>query len=880
MKVTSHSNISKTYLKEYKACDFKVKSIDLDFQLDPQLTRVRAFLDIKKISQGTKDLFLDGEDLKLTSLKFNDQTIEASDYEVTPKGLWIRNIQEDSFKITTEVEISPEKNLALEGLYLSGGILCTQNEPEGFRRITYFIDRPDNMSSYSVKLTADKDKYPVLLANGNCVEKGELDHNLHWTLWKDPFPKPCYLFALVAGRLGKIEDQFKTRSGHFIDLSIYCDLGYESQCHFAMESLKKAMKWDEDRFDLEYDLDQYMIVAVGSFNSGAMENKGLNIFNSALVLADQKTTTDNEYLNIEGVIGHEYFHNWTGNRVTCRDWFQLTLKEGLTVFRDQEFSADLNSRAVKRIKDVRRLQEVQFSEDASPMAHPIRPESYVQINNFYTATVYEKGAEVIRMIHTLVGEEGFQKGMKKYFELFDHQAVTTEDFIFSMKSTNPHFDDVLFQNWYIQSGTPCVKFNGSYNEKEKTYILSYTQENSGVQESNNNRRALFIPIKIGFIDKFGNEFKPQLQQEGQDYWDQNVLALKKHSEDIQFKEVPSRPVLSINRSLSAPVKVEMEITEEDQIHLLKNDTDSLNKYHVSQKIMSQWILDHLEESTASISSKVTKAFSEVLRDSKIDAATKALIFSVPTESVLHQSQNPIDFERTVKSRENLSYQWAQALESQFLEIYESLNQSTQGEFESEKVGPRSLKNLALGYLARMGGRYKNLVVDHYKLADNMTDRFYGILYINRFFPDLASSVNKEFYRQWQTNDLVLQKWITVQFQSLNPKHIFKTVNQIKAIPEYKNEIPNYVRALWGSFARHFISFHHSSGQGYKIMSDQIIELDSINRSMAAMMTKSFRIKPSINTSLKKLIDENLRKILAKKNISSHVAEVASQILES
>jgi aminopeptidase N len=873
------SVVHKTYLKDYKPLEYKITNVDLTFDLDPKLTLVTSELKIESKNLKT-DMFFNGESLKLKTIELDGKELPKENYVISEKGLTLKNINKSNFILKTTCEISPEKNLALEGLYLSGDILCTQNEPEGFRRITYFIDRPDNMAIYKVKLIADQKKYPYLLANGNCLASGTLENGRHWSEWQDPFPKPSYLFALVAGDLGIIKDQFITVSGRKIDLSIYCDTGQEKRCYFAMESLKKAMKWDEERFGLEYDLDQYMIVSVGSFNAGAMENKGLNIFNSALVLAEQATATDADYMNIESVIGHEYFHNWTGNRVTCRDWFQLTLKEGLTVFRDQEFSSDLNSRSVQRIQDVKGLKETQFPEDASPMAHPIRPDNYAQINNFYTATVYEKGSEVIRMIHTLVGEQGFQKGMKKYFELFDGQAVTTEDFLHAMKVANPHFDLELFKNWYSQKGTPTVDVNGSYDASAKTYSLSYKQiQNKDFIEKGETAKPLLIPFKVGFIDQAGAEFKPELNDPSQPYWSESVVALSKLSGEITFKNVKSEPTLSLNRSLSAPVYLKSESSLDQDLHLLKYDADHFNRYEVGQKIISDWILDSIEKSEYNLNPKIITSFAEIINDENIDPHMKSLLLSAPTESVLHQKQKPIDFVNTKKSRDSYLDQMASAFESQFFKIYNDLADKTKGEFSSKKAGPRALKNLSLGFLARLGNTYKYLVFDHFDNADNMTDQFSGILLINSFFESESEDVNKTFYSRWKAEDLVLQKWLVTQTQGTT-QDLFEKVYKLKALPEFNSSVPNYVRSLWGSFSRNYVMFHHESGRGYKILADEIIEMDGINRSVAAALAKTFRIKTSVAESNKALMNAELKRILNKPNISSNLSEVADQILNS
>ena len=869
---------TKIYLKNYQPHDFKVESIYLDFKLDPEVTVVEARQKVIKQNPSATELFLNGEDLKFISASLDGKPLAADQYEVSPEGLKIKNIKQGSFELVVVNEICPEKNTALEGLYLSGGILCTQNEPEGFRRITYFIDRPDNMAVYKARLEADQKKYPVLLANGNCIAQGTSENGRHWTEWEDPFPKPSYLFALVAGNLGVIEDQFVTRSGKTVKLYIYCDPGDEAKCQFAMQSLINSMKWDEDRFDLEYDLNEFRIVSVGAFNAGAMENKALNIFNSALVLADQKTATDGDYLAIESVIGHEYFHNWTGNRVTCRDWFQLTLKEGLTVFRDQEFSADLNSRPVQRILDVKRLREAQFPEDASPMAHPIRPETYVQINNFYTATVYEKGAEVIRMIHTLVGEDGFQKGMKKYFELFDGQAVTTEDFLAAMKAANPHLDDKAMLTWYSQAGTPQVEFHGVYDAGTQTYKLKFKQTCPPTPESEI-KKPFFIPVKLGFLAASGEEFKPQVKDSQQSYWDaESVIVLQEAEGVVQFDGVTEAPVLSVNRSFSAPIKVKIEQSLDEKLHLLKYDGDHFNRFESAQNIFTDWVQSYLQNPQTPLSSKVIEAFRSVLVDESIDSHMKSLLLIPPTESVLQQSQNPIDFKETNRARKALITALATALENEILNTYKKF-QDIPGAFDAKRVGDRQLRNTCLMLLSYMGEKYFDLVESHFAKADNMTDQICGLSLLNSQYATQAGKANQSFYEQWKSDDLVMQKWFAVQ-ASDESENMYAKLDSLKALPEYNEKIPNYVRSLWGGFSRNYVRFHDRTGKGYERFATEVIHLDKVNRSVAAAMAKAFRIKPSVATENQKLINQQLERILKTEGISSNVAEVAEQILNS
>ncbi len=628
-------------LNEYKTPNYQVQTIDLTVTLHNTETHVYSKMKILRSEHNVvSPLVLNGEELLLKSIIINGKKLNATDYTLESDLLKIHDVPAD-FTLEIENTINPEANKTLDGLYKSGSIFCTQNEPEGFRRITYYIDRPDNMAKFTTKIIADKLLYPVLLSNGNPIARGELDNGQHFVTWEDPFKKPSYLYALVAGDLGSIKDTYKTSSGRTIALEIYCDKGNENKCHFAMESLKKSMKWDEDRFGLEYDLDIYMIVAVDAFNMGAMENKGLNIFNSAYVLADQKSATDSNFYGIESVIGHEYFHNWTGNRVTCRDWFQLTLKEGLTVFRDQEFSADMNSRNVERIQSVLGLRAAQFAEDAGPTSHPIKPETYMEINNFYTSTIYEKGAEVIRMIQTLLGVDGFRKGMDKYFELFDGQAVRTEDFIHAMSVANNHFDFTQFKNWYKQNGTPLLHATTKFDSDKKQFTLNLKQS----LPANAKAEALpyHMPIRVGLIGADGSDLVNK------------VLELKEFSQDFIFDNIATKPIASINRDFSAPVKLSSDLSFDDQIFLMANDSDAFNRFEAAQVVSLKILLGLVESArkneTLTLDPKYIAAFGKILNDNSIDEAFKALSMTLPAEGIIHQEQEVIYYPETLIARE-------------------------------------------------------------------------------------------------------------------------------------------------------------------------------------------------------------------------------------
>ncbi|MGZ3733260.1 MAG: aminopeptidase N, partial [Parachlamydiaceae bacterium] len=557
-----------------------IKKVHLCFDLEDEKTLVTSKMDFIRNPESTSNfsLVLNGEELKLHSIKLDGRLLSDAEYDVDEKILTIHNPPQ-AFTLQIENEINPKKNTALEGLYKSGGIFCTQNEPEGFRRITYFLDRSDVMAKYTTKIMADQKRYPILLSNGNEIGRGSLDNGRHWVEWQDPFAKPSYLFALVAGDLGLVSDTFTTMSGRKIDLRIYCDKGNEGKCAHAMQSLIKAMRWDEEVFGLEYDLDIYMIVAVDAFNMGAMENKGLNIFNTSCVLGDPSTATDANYARIETVIAHEYFHNWTGNRVTCRDWFQLTLKEGLTVFRDQEFSSDMQSRAVKRIEDVMTLRGRQFAEDAGPTAHPIKPKSYLEVNNFYTATVYNKGAEVIRMIQTLIGKEVFCRGITKYFELYDGQAVTTEDFIYAMEQVSGR-NFTQFRRWYSQAGTPIVEIDSQYDANKKTLSLCVKQRCEPTAD-NSEKEPFHFPLALGLLGKDGHDLPLQIAGKR---LSQSLIEIAQPEETFVFENVEELPVLSINRNFAAPIKIEMDVSKSDLLFLMAHDSDPFNRWEAGQKL--------------------------------------------------------------------------------------------------------------------------------------------------------------------------------------------------------------------------------------------------------------------------------------------------------
>ena len=855
-------------LNEYEKPNFMVLSIDLVIHLDNTQTLVQSKMKIKSNQdKGVSPLVLNGEELTLKSVTLNGKKLSATEYVIANDLLTIVDAPNE-FTLEIENSINPEANKTLDGLYKSGTIFCTQNEPEGFRRITYYIDRPDNMAKFTTKIIADKKLYPVLLSNGNPTARGDLEGGKHFVTWEDPFKKPSYLYALVAGDLGSIKDTYKTTSGRVVALEIYCDKGNEDKCYHAMESLKKSMKWDEDRFGLEYDLDIYMIVAVDAFNMGAMENKGLNIFNSAYVLANPKSATDGNFYGIESVIGHEYFHNWTGNRVTCRDWFQLTLKEGLTVFRDQEFSADLNSRNVERIQSVLGLRSHQFAEDAGPTSHPIKPESYMEINNFYTSTIYEKGAEVIRMIQTLLGVDGFRKGMDKYFELFDGQAVRTEDFIFAMSEANNKFDFTQFKNWYNQNGTPMVNATTQYDSAKKQFKLTLTQ--TLPKNTIANAQPFHIPFKVGLVGSNGSDLVNK------------TLELKKESEEFIFDNINERPIASLNRDFSAPIKLGSDLSFNDQIFLMAHDSDSFNRFEATQvvatKIMTELIEDIKANRPLKLNEQYVEAFGKILKDQSIDAAFRSLSMSIPAEGVLHLEQSEILYPETEAARDFVKKTLANAHHKTIFHLYESVNKGGEYKLDPVSMGERALRGNCLSFLSLVDGDlYTDLPLKQFKSASNMTDEIGALTTLVDSNSVYKNDAIQSFYTKWKHETLVMQKWLMVQGGATHDS-TYETVLKLENDPIYDRTIPNLARALLGSFATNKIQFNHPSGRGYQFIADRMIEIDRLNPQMASRLASAFKDYKRLPAGLKALMKPELNKILETKDLSKNVFEIVSKIV--
>ncbi|MEK6658213.1 MAG: aminopeptidase N [Campylobacterota bacterium] len=850
------SKVETIYLKDYKAPEFTVKTCDLVFELFEEYTQVTNLMHIVKADKDSKDLVLNSVDLELIEIYLDDVKLNEDRYAIEKEHLRVLDVG-DEFKLIIINKIYPQLNSELEGLYKSGSIFCTQNEPEGFRRITPYIDRPDVMAVFRTTLVADRERYPILLSNGNRESNFKLDDKRHGATWFDPYPKPSYLFALVAGDLGVIQDKFVTKSGKYARLYIYTDKGNESKCKHAMKSLKESMKWDEVVYGREYDLDLYNIVAVDSFNMGAMENKGLNIFNSAYVLADEDSATDGNFMAIQSVIAHEYFHNWTGNRITCRDWFQLTLKEGLTVFRDQCFSADLNSKEVKRIEDVRALRERQFVEDGSPMAHPIQPDSYMAINNFYTATVYEKGAEVIRMIYTLLGEEKYRKATDLYFETFDSQAVRTDDFLWAMSKAGG-VDLEQFKGWYHQSGTPKLRVEEKFEEGKYTLTLTQIVPNA-VDGSEQN--PYYFPLKMALLDESGKEIE------------EKILIVSKESENFIFK-TSSKPILSINRDFSAPIIVEQ--AENNYAFLMKHDKNSFVRYESAQSFGVATIEALMRGEM--IDEEFVKAYGHIL-GSELDLSFKALLLELPSVTALMQRQEEVDFEPIYEAKEKLEKHLAATFKDKLLEIYTQNHKPLCKELDAKSMGERSIKNRCLKLLSALKSDEVITIADaQYNDSITMTDRVAALDILENIAPLHAKISQEHFYKRYKNDTLVMNKYFSL-LASSQREGVLERVAALQNDDAYNELVPNLVRSLIGSFSRNYKYFHAKDGFGYKFVVDKIIDIDKINPQMASGLAGAFKTYEKLNSVNKKLMRAELEKVVSEPSISKNVYEIVSKIIK-
>ncbi len=863
------------YRLDYQAPHYWIDSIDLDVQLDDHQTRVVAISRVRRNGQHNEPLILDGESLTLTALAVDG--IPCSRYLQSAGQLEIADLPAE-FVLTVETLIDPAANTALEGLYKSGSAFCTQCEAEGFRRITYYLDRPDVLARFTTRITADKARYPYLLSNGNRVATGDLLDGRHWVSWQDPFPKPCYLFALVAGDFDVLRDEFVTISQRRVALELFVDKGNLDRAEHAMESLKRAMAWDEQRFGLEYDLDIYMVVAVDFFNMGAMENKGLNIFNSKFVLANPASATDSDYFDIERVIGHEYFHNWTGNRITCRDWFQLSLKEGLTVFRDQEFSSDLGSRAVNRIHNVRVIRGPQFAEDAGPMSHPIRPDVVIEMNNFYTVTVYEKGSEVIRMLHTLLGETAFQEGMRLYVERHDGQAATCEQFVQAMESASGR-DLQQFRRWYSQAGTPELIVRDEYDAATQRYSLHVKQTTPPTAQQQE-KLPLHIPLSVALYAPDGSEIPLRLAGEAHS----GLLEVMQAEQTFVFESIAVRPVVALLQEFSAPVKLDYPYRDAELSFLLAHARNEFCRWDACQMLINNYVIAGVAAMT--VGSELPRpqalldSFRLVLQDQSLDPAFAAEILTLPSETSLAELFSQVDIDAIHQVREHLLQQIAEALREPWQQVFNQNQVTGAYSIEATAMAKRALANLALGYLARADRQLGNqLAGEQYRSATNMTDVLAAMQAASAADLPVLPELLQDFDRQWQHDGLVMDNWFRLQACRAQGD----TLTQVRALmshPAFSLQNPNRVRALVGTFcAGNPAQFHAADGSGYRFLMEVLLALNTMNPQVAARLIVPLIQFKRLDEGRKALIRAELRTLAALPDLARDLYEKVSRALE-
>ena len=866
-----------TYLKDYQTPSYLCPEILLEIDINAQHTLVRSTLSlVRNATSPNATLALDCDELELVEISINGEKLQASEYTVSNHQLIILDPPKD-FDLVTVAKIHPDKNTQLMGLYRSQDGYFTQCEAEGFRRITYSLDRPDVMSKFTTIIHGDKNTLPLLLSNGNIEASGEEENGRHWVRWRDPFPKPAYLFAMVAAKLDGIETNFKTKSGRDVMLYVYVEPGKADQAGFALEALQAAMRWDEEVFGLELDLDQYIIVAVSDFNMGAMENKGLNIFNTKYVLASPETASDSDYMMLDRVVAHEYFHNWTGNRVTCRDWFQLSLKEGLTVFRDQEYGGDRYSQSVQRIQEVRVLRSSQFPEDAGPMAHPIRPESYMEISNFYTATVYNKGAEVVRMIHTLIGAKAFRKGMDLYFERHDGQAVRTEEFVCAMADASG-YDLEQFKRWYSQAGTPTVSANGSYDASSKQYTIRFEQSTPPTPEQAT-KQAFHIPLQIGLLDSNGHELAISTQSN----IERGIFSLKGTHEEITFEGLERAPIPSLLRGFSAPVKLDFDYSDEDLALLMAHDTDPFNQWEAGQRLSLKVILDAITYSRAGrqyqYSETFLHAFGVLLNNAATDPAFTAEALKLPSAGYVAENMSEVDAEAIYLVANDLYKNLAKCHEPAFKEVLEKFTLIEPYSPDPVSAGSRALANTALGYLmANEDEEIEALCLKKLTTADNMTNAGAAFAVLVHSESDLKYQALEFFYDKWKNEALVLDKWFAVQASSPQADAL-RTVKQLLNHPEFSLTNPNRARSVIGVFCHgNHRNFHAADGSGYEFAADQIIQLDPANAQLAARIARCFDRWRKFDQQHQDHAQRQLQRILDVPKLSKDTHEVISRAL--
>lgn len=861
------------YRHDYQAPDFTITDIDLSFTLDEQLTRVTAVSRVKQLNPQATELVLQGESLTLESISIDGQPWQ--DYRIESGTLVLSGVPSE-FSLEIVNRIHPDKNTALEGLYKSGEALCTQCEAEGFHHITWYLDRPDVLARFTTTIDADKSRYPYLLSNGNRIGEGDSGNGRHWVKWQDPFPKPCYLFALVAGQFDVLRDSFTTRSGRDVALEIFVDQGNLDRADWAMTSLKQSMKWDEERFDLEYDLDIFMIVAVDFFNMGAMENKGLNIFNSKYVLAKPETATDKDYLGIEAVIGHEYFHNWTGNRVTCRDWFQLSLKEGLTVFRDQEFSSDLGSRPVNRIDNVRVMRAAQFAEDASPMAHPIRPDQVMEMNNFYTLTVYEKGSEVIRMMHTLLGEEKFQKGIKLYFQRHDGSAATCDDFVEAMEDASG-VDLTLFRRWYSQSGTPVLTVEDEYDPHSEIYKLHVKQHTPPTADQKE-KLPLHIPLDIELYDGEGNVIPLQYQGESLS----SVLNVTDSEQTFVFDNVYFQPVPSLLREFSAPVKLDYQWSDAQLTFLMRHARNEFSRWDAAQSLLATYVKLNVqrlqEKQPLSLPKHVAEAFRAVLADKQADPALTALILTLPSENEMAEWFEVIDPQAIAAVRAAIIRTLAKELHSELLVSYRE-NQCGAYQVVHQDIGKRALKNICLSYLVFADSDKADVLVrEQYQQADNMTDALAAITAAVSAQLLCREELLKQWDDRWHQDGLVMDKWFMMQATSPE-ENVLARVESLLNHRSFTLSNPNRIRALIGAFSSgNPAAFHAKDGSGYRFLTKILTDLNQRNPQIAARLIEPLIRLKRYDKERQVLMRQALEELKGLDNLSRDLYEKITKAL--
>ena len=875
------------YLKDYQAPDYLIDETHLTFELFDDHSLVHAQLVMRRNPErgaGLPPLVLDGELMELLGVKLDDTDLTADQYQLAADSLTLQP-RSDAFTVDTSVRIHPETNTALEGLYKSTGMFCTQCEAEGFRKITYYLDRPDVMSRFTTTLIADQQQYPILLSNGNPVGNGPQEDGRHWATWEDPFKKPAYLFALVAGDLWCVEDSFTTQSGRDVALRIYVEPENIDKCAHAMTSLKKSMRWDEEAYGREYDLDIFMIVAVNDFNMGAMENKGLNIFNSSAVLARAETATDAAHQRVEAIVAHEYFHNWSGNRVTCRDWFQLSLKEGFTVYRDAGFSADMHSPTVKRIQDVAYLRTHQFAEDAGPMAHAVRPDSFIEISNFYTLTVYEKGSEVVGMLHTLLGAEGFRKGSDLYFERHDGQAVTCDDFIRAMEDANG-VELSQFKRWYSQAGTPRLQVSEHFNAQARTYSLTLRQSCPATPDKVE-KLPFVIPVALGLLDASGQELPLRLADEATAVGTSRVLAVTDAEQTFTFVDIAEQPLPSLLRGFSAPVKLSFPYSRDQLMFLMQHDTDGFNRWDAGQQlsvqVLQEMIGQYQRGESLAMDSRLLTALASVLDNTELDPAMVAEMLSLPSEAYLAEISEVADVDAIHAAREFARKQLADGLFDGLWARYQAnreVSRSTAYVAEKEHFARRALQNIALSYLM-LSERPEVLAatLEQYDACDNMTERLTALaVLVNSPFEAEKARALQAFAEHFKDNPLVMDQWFSVQAASGLPGGLAR-VKALMQHPAFTLKNPNKVRALIGAFAgQNLINFHAADGSGYRFLADLVIELNALNPQIASRQLSPLTRWRKYDSKRQALMKAELERILTSGPLSSDVYEVVSKSL--